>query len=38
MNEYDAADIIISVAPSYWADIPGQFKAFLGAAYGIHQE
>lgn len=29
MNEYDAADIIISVAPSYWADIPGQFKAFI---------
>ncbi len=29
MQEYDNADIIISVAPSYWADIPGQFKAFI---------
>lgn len=26
---YEWADIIISVAPSYWADIPGQFKAFI---------
>ena len=23
------ADIIISVSPSYWADVPGQFKAFI---------
>ena len=29
MNEYDEADIIVSVSPSYWADIPGQFKAFI---------
>ena len=29
MAEIDAADIIVSVAPSYWADIPGQFKAFI---------
>ena len=29
MDEYDAADIIVSVSPSYWADIPGQFKAFI---------
>ena len=29
MDEYDKADIIVSVAPSYWADIPGQFKAFI---------
>lgn len=29
MNEFDNADIIISVAPSYWADIPGQFKSFI---------
>lgn len=29
MNEYEWADIIVSVAPSYWADIPGQFKAFI---------
>ena len=29
MNELDKADIIVSVAPSYWADIPGQYKAFI---------
>ena len=29
MEEYDKADIIVSVSPSYWADIPGQFKAFI---------
>ncbi len=29
MDEYDKADIIVSVSPSYWADIPGQFKAFI---------
>ena len=29
MNEFDQADIIVSVAPSYWADIPGQYKAFI---------
>ncbi len=29
MNELEQADIIVSVAPSYWADIPGQFKAFI---------
>ena len=29
MNEFDNADIIVSVAPSYWADIPGQFKSFI---------
>ena len=29
LDEYDAADIIVSVSPSYWADIPGQFKAFI---------
>lgn len=29
MKEYEWADIIVSVAPSYWADIPGQFKAFI---------
>ena len=29
MNEFDRADIIVSVSPSYWADIPGQFKAFI---------
>ena len=29
MDEYDRADIIVSVSPSYWADIPGQFKAFI---------
>ncbi len=29
MNEFDGADVIVSVAPSYWADIPGQYKAFI---------
>ncbi|MBR0266024.1 MAG: flavodoxin family protein [Clostridia bacterium] len=29
MGEFEQADIIISVAPSYWADVPGQFKAFI---------
>ncbi len=27
--DYEWADIIISVSPSYWADIPGQFKSFI---------
>lgn len=29
IEQYEWADIIVSVAPSYWADIPGQFKAFI---------
>ena len=29
MNEFAEADVIVSVSPSYWADIPGQFKAFI---------
>ena len=29
MHEFDEADIIVSVAPSYWADIPGQYKSFI---------
>ncbi len=29
MEEYNQADVIVSVSPSYWADIPGQFKAFI---------
>ncbi|MBR5372417.1 MAG: flavodoxin family protein [Oscillospiraceae bacterium] len=29
MQEFDRADLIVSVSPSYWADIPGQFKAFI---------
>jgi len=29
MDVFEWADIIVSVAPSYWADIPGQFKAFI---------
>lgn len=29
INEYDWADKIISVSPSYWADVPGQFKSFI---------
>lgn len=29
LEEFDRADIIVCVSPSYWADIPGQFKAFI---------
>lgn len=29
MEEYEWADKIVSVSPSYWADIPGQFKVFI---------
>lgn len=29
INEFEWADKIVCVSPSYWADIPGQFKAFL---------
>ena len=29
MREFAEADVIVSVAPSYWADVPGQFKAFI---------
>ena len=29
ISEFDNSDIIVSVAPSYWADIPGQYKAFI---------
>lgn len=29
LEEFDHADIIVCVSPSYWADIPGQFKAFI---------
>ena len=29
IGQYEWADIIILVSPSYWADIPGQFKAFI---------
>ena len=29
MSEFAKADVIVCVAPSYWADIPGQFKAFI---------
>ena len=29
MNEFSTADVIVCVSPSYWADIPGQFKAFI---------
>lgn len=29
IEEFDRADILVCVAPSYWADIPGQFKAFI---------
>lgn len=29
IEQYEWADVIVSVSPSYWADIPGQFKAFI---------
>lgn len=29
LNQFEWADIIIAVAPSYWADVPGQFKVFI---------
>ena len=29
MAEFAPADIIVCVSPSYWADVPGQFKAFI---------
>ena len=29
LREFDAADVIVCVSPSYWADVPGQFKAFI---------
>ncbi len=29
MENYEWADVIVSVSPSYWADIPGQFKVFI---------
>ena len=29
MDEFENADVIVAVSPSYWADIPGQFKAFI---------
>lgn len=29
IEQFDWADIIVSVSPSYWADVPGQFKVFI---------
>lgn len=29
IEQYEWADVIISVSPSYWADILGQFKTFI---------
>lgn len=29
IEQYEWADKIVSVSPSYWADIPGQFKVFI---------
>ena len=29
MREFERADTIVCVSPSYWADVPGQFKAFI---------
>lgn len=29
MARMEAADVIVCVSPSYWADVPGQFKVFI---------
>ena len=29
MAAFARADVILCVSPSYWADVPGQFKAFI---------
>ena len=29
MQEFEQADTVVCVSPSYWADVPGQFKAFI---------
>ena len=29
LSEFARADVIVAVSPSYWADVPGQFKAFI---------
>jgi len=29
LDKIDAADILVIAAPSYWADVPGQFKVFI---------
>ena len=29
IGEFEKAEVIVAVSPSYWADIPGQFKAFI---------
>ena len=29
LDALDRADVIVAVSPSYWADVPGQFKAFI---------
>jgi len=29
MALYEWADVIVAISPSYWADVPGQFKAFI---------
>jgi len=36
INKIDDSDVLIIAAPSYWADIPGQFKVFIDrcTAYG----
>ncbi len=29
INQLDEADVVVIAAPSYWADVPGQFKVFI---------
>ena len=36
MHEYDEADVIVSVSPSYWADVPGSSRHLLiDARHGV---
>ena len=35
IEQYEWADIVISVSPSYWADVPGQFKSFIDAVRDV---
>ena len=40
MHEFETADVIVAVSPSYWADVPGQFKALIDRCtpwYNTHE-
>lgn len=36
IDEFDKADIIVSVSPSYWADIPGQYFYYHNRRSPVH--